>query len=100
MDFPIIITIIIRGAAVRPVLQMRKLRLDEVKEFVHVTQRVRDKAAMYPGVSGLLVPDVVLPPSLLTLSAAQYESASHVHAIASPDLACAAGVSARFSCAC
>lgn len=83
-----------------PVLQMRKLRLDEVKEFVHVTQRVRDKATMHPGVSDLLVPDVVLHPSLLTLSAAQYESVSSVHAIASPELACAAELSARFSCAC
>ena len=85
-----------------PVLQMRKLRLEEVKEFVHVTQRVRDKARMNPGVSDLLVPDIVLRPSLLTLSAmsVQYESAGSVPAIASPDLTCAAGVSARFSCAC
>ena len=85
-----------------PVLQMRKLRLEEVKEFVHVTQRVRDKARRNPGVSDLLVPDIVLHPSLLTLSAmsVQYESAGSVPAIASPDLTCAAGVSARFSCAC
>lgn len=35
-----------------PVLQMRKLRLEEeLKEFVHATQRVRDKARMNPGVS-------------------------------------------------
>lgn len=79
-----------------PVLQLFS-HLDEVKEFLHVTQRVRDKARMSPGVSALLVPDVVLHPSLLTLSAIQYEPANSVHAIASPDPACAAGVSARFS---
>lgn len=46
-----------------------------------MSQRVTDKARMSPGVSDLLVPDVVLHPSLLTLSAVQYEPANSVHAM-------------------